>query len=307
MQALGASLPAISIPAHEGPVQSLAFHGSGQLLATGDTSRRLRAWFNSKPFFEADVRSNVDKVKTSDRIRGTAFSPDGRALYVASGDTLRAYDLLGRQEVWRFQARRCLGLLVVSPVAVAVSPSGNIVTCTDTGIVQAMDPTGRRISRWWDNEAPRHLAFTPDGLHIVGADGFSVSIWEAYTGRQKRRITSHERIFGLAVAALSNVVAIRTLHRVELKHLDTLETFSAMVAPSGLPLMAFSPDGSMLALGGKEEVLLFRTGQSLPDVLPTLGPRVLSLAFHPNGAFLAAGGSDGFVRFWDVLAGPSVK
>jgi WD40 repeat protein len=307
MDALAPTLPTLAMNAHGHPVQSLAFNGKGDLLATGDTSRHLRAWFNSQPFFEADVRSRTENVKSTDRIRGVAFSPDARRLYVASGDTLRAFDLLTRQELWRFIPPRSFGFLIVSPVAVTVSPAGNVVTCTDAGVIYALDSEGRHIAKWWDNEAPRHLAFTPDSLSIVGADGFSVSVWDAYTGRTHRRVRSKERIFGMAVASLTGTLAIRTLHRVELKDLETLETFHQMVAPTGLPLMAFSPDGNLLALGGKEEVLLFRPGAPYPEILPTLGARVLSLSFHPAGSFLAAGCSDGVVRFWDVFAGPSVK
>jgi WD40 repeat protein len=288
-------------------VQSLAFNHSGRLLATGDTSRHLRAWFNSRPFFEAEVRTRVDKVRGTDRIRGMAFSPEGRRLYVVCGDTLRAYDLLHRLEMWRYQPRRSFGLLVVSPVAVAVSPAGNVLTAADSGTVCALDPNGRRLARWWDNEAPRHFAFTPDGASIVGVDGFSIGVWDAYSGRKLRRQPSEERIFGMALAPLSGIVAVRTLHTVQLHSLSTLELLDRVPAPTGLPLMSFSPDGSVLALAGREEVLVSAPGDPDAVVLPTTGARVLSLAFHPAGSFLAAGCSDGVIRFWDVFAGPSVK
>ena len=307
MDALAPTLPTLAIAAHGCPVQSIAFNNTGQLLATGDTSRHLRAWFNSRPFFEADVRTRIENVKSIDRIRGVAFAPDARRLYVASGDTLRAFDLLRREEIWRFTPPRSFGFLIVSPVAVTVSPAGNVVACTDAGVVYVLDSDGRRLGRWSDNEAPRQMSFTPSGLDLVGVDGFSVSVWDTYSGRKLRRMRSRERIFGMALASIPGTIAVRTLHQVELKQLDTLETFHQMVAPTGLPLMAFSPDGSMLALGGKEEVLLYRNGAQYPEILPTPGARVLSLTFHPAGSFFAAGCSDGIVRFWDVFAGPSVK
>lgn len=307
MSSLTSPFPTLAIPAHGGPVQSLAFNQSGRLIATGDTSRHIRAWFDTRPFFEADLRSADAKSKTNERIRGVAFSPEGRRLYVACGDTLRAYDLLLRQEIWRYQPRRCFGLLVVSPMTVAVSPVGNVITATDTGSVRCLTPDGEMLTTWWDNEAPRYLAFTPDGMGVVGVDGFSLNIWEAYTGRRRQRMRSRERIFGMAVSALTGLVAIRTLHTVEVLSLESFDLIERFEAPTGLPLMAFSPDGSVLALGGQEEVLLFRVGEDGGWTLPTAGARVLSLAFHPVGSFLSAGCSDGVVRFWDVGAGPAVK
>lgn len=307
MEALTHTLPALAIPAHGQPVQSLAFNHSGRLIATGDTARHLRAWFDVRPFFDADLRSRNEKVKSADRIRGVAFSPEGRRLYVASGDTLRAYDLLLKKELWRYQPRRSFGLLVVSPMAVTVSPAGNVVVAMDAGTVRCLTPDGEILASWWDNEAPRHVAFTADGAGLVGADGFSVSVWEAYTGRKLRGMRSGERIFGMAVAPWPGIVAIRSLHTVELYSLDRFEALDRLSAPSGLPLMAFSPDGKVLALGGKEEVVLSSLNGAPATVLPTTGARVLSLAFHPAGSFLAAGCSDGVVRFWDVGAGPNVK
>ena len=145
---------------------------------------------------------------------------------------------------------------------------------------------------------PALSGFFPDGQSLVGAHGFSITVWNAYTGQILRRVVSKERIFGMTLACLTGTIAIRTLHRVELKHLDSLETFKHVVAPTGLPLIAFSPDGSLLALAGKEEVLVYRPGTPHPDILPTTGTRVLSLSFHPAGNFLAAGCADGVVRFW---------
>lgn len=307
MDALSSTSPTLAIPAHGQPVQSLVFNQSGRLIATGDTARHLRAWFDARPFFEADLRSRNEKVKSMDRIRGVAFSPEGRRLYVASGDTVRAYDLLLKQEVWRYQPRRSFGLLVISPVAVAVSPAGNVVSVTDSGAVRCLSPEGEILASWWDNEAPRHIAFTGDGLGLIGADGFSVSVWEAYTGRRMRRLQSQERIFGMAVAPWPGIVAVRSLHSVDLFWLESFTQFERLPAPSGLPLMAFSPNGSVLAVGGKEEVVLSSLSGAPPVVLSTPGARVLSLAFHPAGSFLAAGCSDGVVRFWDVGAGPSIK
>ena len=301
MDFLSTSLPSLALQAHSSPVQSLAYNSDGRFLATGDTSRTLRAWFDAKPFLDANVQSTEMKVRAIDRIRGLAFSKDGQRLYVACGDTLRCFDLVRRAETWSYQPPRSLGFLVTSPVAVTVSPAGNVLTVSDAGLVTMLDPEGRILNKWTDNEAPRHVCFTGDGVGVVGADGFSVSVWEAYSGKRLNRLRTRERIYGMALDTLRQVLATRTLHYVELIDIRTLKPLERVPAPAGLPLIGFSPDGGVLAMGGKEEVLLLELASKKCVVLPLHSARVLSLAYHPDGTRLTAGCSDGVVRFWELM------
>src|SRR5262249_8674020 len=121
------------------------------------------------------------------------------------------------------------------------------------------------------------------------------------SGRRLRKLRTRERVYGMAYDPLREVLAIRTLHRVELLDGQTLESIARWPTPAGLPLLAFSPDGSFLALGGKAEILVIELAIARCLVLPVLGARVLSLAFHPSGGRIVAGCSDGIVRFWNVL------
>lgn len=276
------------------------------MLVTGDTERYLRAWFRSQLIFEADVRSVSDDVRAMDRLRAVEFSADAKKLYVATGDTIRAFDLISRMEVWRHIPKRSFGFLIVSPVAAAVSPSGNLLVATDFGHVNILDANGRSLTRWYHNDAPRYFSFLLNGTEIVGADGFSVSVFEAYSGRRLRWVRTRERIYGMAYAPFQGIVAVRNLHYLELLDVETLMTLERIPAPTGLPLVAFSPNGGLLAAGGKEEVMLIDMNTKKSELLPVIGARVLTLTFHPGGSTLAAGCSDGVVRFWDVFSGASV-
>lgn len=298
MEFVASTVPATCMSAHSAPVQSIAFNHTGKVFATGDTMRVVRAWLNQTPVLDANLQSENLKVRAADRIRGIAFSHHGESIYVACGDTLRAFDLLLRREVWSFQPPRTFGFLVTSPMSVAVSPAGNVATVSDVGLVTILDAEGQILTEWSDNEAPRHLAFTGDGPNIVGADGFSVSVWEPYTGCRLRHVATRERIYGMALDSLRGVVAVRTLHSVLLMDALTLDTIGRLPAPTGLPLIAFSPEGGHLALAGKEEVLLLEIASGNCTVLPVFGARVVSIAFHPAGTHLSAGCSDGQLRFW---------
>jgi serine/threonine protein kinase/WD40 repeat protein len=72
----------------------------------------------------------------------------------------------------------------------------------------------------------------------------------------------------------------------------------------GVPSIAFSPDGSVLASVGKDRVARLwdvRSGALLRAVAH--GDPVQSLAFSPDGRVLVTGGRDGELRVWDAHSG----
>src|SRR5437773_2112236 len=71
--------------------------------------------------------------------------------------------------------------------------------------------------------------------------------------------------------------------------------------------LAYSPDGSLLAVSGYREVLLHKgDGSGLVARLPGISDKITSLAFSPDGSTLAAVGGTpatfGEVQLWDVAA-----
>jgi WD40 repeat protein/mono/diheme cytochrome c family protein len=89
------------------------------------------------------------------------------------------------------------------------------------------------------------------------------------------------------------------------QHVVDAEHPPVYALPPVLTSVAYSPDGSLLAVSGYHEVLLHKgDGSGLVARLVGLSERIQSLAFSPDGQFLAvAGGAPGRfgeIQVWDV-------
>jgi WD40 repeat protein/mono/diheme cytochrome c family protein len=98
---------------------------------------------------------------------------------------------------------------------------------------------------------------------------------------------------------------------------DTRDTLSlgkpvTYAQPPVTTAIAFSPDGSNIAVSGYREILLIPAGGTAPAKrLPGMAERIHSLAFSPDGALLmAAGGTParfGEVQIWDLKSSKMLR
>ena len=246
------------LPTDRGIAQFVSWSADGTRLA-GATDHRLWAW---------DVKSGRPLAPSAPghdaTVTDLAFAPDGR-LFTASDDgTVRSWD----------PATGAMGLTLEHAEIVrglAVSPDGSLVAgsalADDLRLWDAA--TGALRFKLLGNGRMggyRRVAFTPDGKRLVAwGDDLYLRTWDVRTGKlvaEHRTVPvgkdpdnlDPERDFISGITALSadgSRFALTTHKVVQVWDSATGEQFPAFQpTPDGVHLLAFSPDGKRLAVGG---------------------------------------------------------
>lgn len=207
--------------------------------------------------------------------------------------------------------------------AVSFSRDGaRLASASTDGTLKIWDVTSRALLRdiRAGQGALHAVAFAPDG-HLVATAGSNgtVAVWDARTlARLRTDACGEGPVNALAFSPDSQLLASTTWrpeeHVVVLRDADSGTPRPPLVAPGGEPrALAFSPDGSRLALGvagqtaGRNVVELW----SVPDgrlirLLPCPRQSVTAVAFTPDGRHVGAATTDGTVELFDVQSGARV-
>ncbi len=246
------ALPPQLVGAHPADVGCIAFHPDGQRLAATDTSGGIRIWSTAgragSPLRVLDAAGALFlRFSTTGRwLAACNFAPNVVRLFDLGAPVLsEALELRGRSQTQ-------------SPRGIAFKPSDRWVAVANEQDI-TLWPLGERYPRsigrheWYVD----HVAFTPDGSHLVSASGgpqggtlraWSLSVEDA--GRERVLLRETMNYPGLAVDPGGERVAISTASGVVVVPVTggakrTFKGFSADT--SGILSVAFSPNGRHLA------------------------------------------------------------
>ncbi|MCY3737188.1 MAG: T9SS type A sorting domain-containing protein [Gemmatimonadaceae bacterium] len=208
--------------------------------------------------------------------------------------------------------------LIGSGETVAYSPDGEWLAVASSIGVWLYDARTGAEARLLGADRALDVTFSPDGSTLAARVGYpytvQVWLWDLATGRHKATLET-----GKALAFSPSGAALAVASRG-----DPSDTVRVWDLASGRPTvtlapelrvgsLAFSPDGTTLALGGSgpsgTELRTVKTlqlwdvssGQLKANLDQT--ETVRSVAFSPDGSILAAGCEDSSVRLWDVANG----
>jgi WD40 repeat protein len=322
-------------PGYFEQVNSVALSDDASLLVTGSSDHRyargrlhadaeqigpgaVRLW---------DARSGRMLRRLGnprEQVMAVAISSDGRQ--IAGGGALASG--AGFVHVWDAASGKLASSATDHAKVVLAVAFGNdgrwLATAAADGVVTIRDAQSGAAVRSLPDHAggATSLAFSPDGATLICGEAHGgTRVWDASTGRllhafkaasAEAETFTIDRLMnsiglsrdGRTLATGNSSVNNQLVDAVRIWDVRTgaLKRDFAAEKIHGRP-MALSPDGSIVATGGKSVKLWdVRTGKLLRELFGHL-KRTQSIVFSANGRLVFAGGSYGTTNVWEVATG----
>ena len=256
----------------------------------------------------------------SDKIHSLKFTPDGASLVAVGGTPAR----FGEVQIWDVKSKQQVRSVIATAdtlFAGDISPDGKYVAfgAADKTVRALELETGKELYKAGHHEDwVLQTVYGIDGKRIVsvGRDR-AAKLADADSGAFRENVNLlREKLYAIARHPRRDYVLIGGEDRVP--YLYTMDRPRALKIADDSTLirefeeqegkifaLAFSPDGSRIAVGGIGSEVPIYDSESGDRVATCTGHGggIFTLAFRPDGKQLAAAGFDGTVRLYDAATG----
>jgi len=308
----------------------LAFSPDSTILAAGGGDRSANRFAESDVFlWDVTTKQLRSKFHIQGLVADLAFSPDGREIAVGYD---RRHDTKESGEVTVFDPKtgqQRFGLTVGQIFGrLAFSTKGRHLyvlaeKAGDEWVVDAWDLDGRKVVRSLPTGNSRSMVLSNEGSLLATLKGAGqVELWDV---RNAGKVAAGELPVKWVASCLAyfpgdNLLAAGTVLvqedplKGEVRLLDgtTAQLRRSLEIPKGgVSALAFSSDGTMIAVGSIAKLLplssvegeLFVLDSRTGEVRHRLGKHrrpISSIAFSPHDRFLATADESGVVKLWDT-------
>lgn len=279
----------IALEGHIGQINLVSFSADRRRILTGSEDHTAKLW---------NVQGDTIKTFIHDNaVASVAFSPDGKKILLAAGDT--AF-LLNKDFVT--EKKLVHSGLVQS---VVFSKDGTkILTGSDDSTARVWNLDGEELKKFEHAKGVAIAVFSPDGTKILtGSRDSSARLWNLNgINNQQPTIFKHQGIvYSVAFAPDSaQILTGSEDNTARLWKLDGSPIFT-FKHNNQVESVAFSPDGKKILTGSHDHtVKLWKKDGTL---LNTFGfpDQVRSVAFAPDGKKIVVGVADGIGRILSVV------
>jgi WD40 repeat protein len=198
----------------------------------------------------------------------------------------------------------------------AFSPSQNLLASAGEDragqVIRIEDIAARSTARTLSS-AESDLAYDLGGKPIVaGATDAVVRVWHASGGQVALTFRGRLMVNGVTFGPDGRLAWTGADRRIHVWDLAASGEESRPVPPhlESVRSLAFSPDGWLLSLAGRDGSVLLQETEGRAGQRPLAGRHdgaVRSLAFSADGQWLASAGDDEVARVWDAASGEQVE
>ncbi len=298
-----------SVEAHPGGARRAVFSPDGQMLATCGWDETAAVW--SLPDGSLRYRTEKQGLSVSD----VKFSPDGELLITATG-SFYDWQKPGTVKLWMAQDGK--------PVKTLGSHEAEIKGLVmDAGGWHIVSYGGNGAKIWRRDNAGLHhaigagtivtsAAISPDGNTFFAGDRSGrMVVYDLQTGQVKRTLEGHdELVYDINASADGSVIASSSkdgsvkLWSGERTPIVPRE-FRTKEDPAETYSVAYSPDGGLIAVGGKDKTISLFDSKTRHALREFTGHNdmVFRMVFTKDGKSLLSASGDGTVRLWNVATG----